>query len=266
MAFGIAIFTASLLGSLHCVGMCGPFALWATGTDKRASVIGAYHFGRLTTYLSAGLAAGLIGSTLTITGEVAGFQSLAAKIAGTTLVVVGLTQLIGRYRAYHRTTDSTEGPKPSKIAGYLHAAKPLIASQGPVGRAYLGGLLTTWLPCGWLYLFVLVAGGTGNVVSSLVVMTAFWIGTLPALSGLILGVHTLSDRFRSLIPIATSVLLILTGMYTATGRATADLTQMNPDAIVRGVNADPSAATLEKLCDEPLPCCQCGQHAKTSDD
>ena len=31
LTFVVAVFLASLMGSLHCVGMCGPLALWATG-------------------------------------------------------------------------------------------------------------------------------------------------------------------------------------------------------------------------------------------
>lgn len=104
---------ASLLGSLHCVGMCGPFALLATST--RTSSIGsgrsnsirsgevpaswrmaAYHVGRLTTYLAMGLAAGLVASTihrsrlLRITGE---FHQLGFAI-GVVLIAIGVWRLV----------------------------------------------------------------------------------------------------------------------------------------------------------------------------
>ena len=81
-----AIFLASLLGSMHCVGMCGPLALWATGGGRSRTSVVAYHLGRLTTYLSAGLAAGVLGTALTIGGNAAGLQSLAATLAGGLLV------------------------------------------------------------------------------------------------------------------------------------------------------------------------------------
>ena len=50
-----------------------------------------------------------------------------------------------------------------------------------VPRAFLLGLSTTLVPCGWLYAFVATAAGTGGVVPALGVMLAFWTGTLPAL-------------------------------------------------------------------------------------
>lgn len=260
IGFAIAVAAASLLGSLHCVGMCGPFALWSIGNHRSPLVVAGYHVGRLSTYLSAGLMAGVIGSTLTMGGEVAGLQSTAAKLAGLLLVLVGLSGLVRRSGWWQqwrrRRRGETVSPAPSKIAGWLRAAGPLVDSRSRVGRAYLGGLLTTWLPCGWLYLFVLVAGGTGSVQRSLWVMLAFWIGTLPALTGLVYGANSLAVRFRSAIPTATSLLLILTGLYTATGRASAKLSEMTPppSMIEASLRLDPSALT--GISDEPLPCCQ----------
>ncbi len=84
------------------------------------------------------------------------------------------------------------------------------------------------------------------------VMAAFWLWTLPALTALTLGAHSLLPRFRRLLPIAASVLLIVTGFYTATGRATADLSAMTPPTI----SADGSVMQLIHLKDEPLPCCE----------
>jgi len=259
-SLGLAVLIASLLGSLHCVGMCGPFALWATDTRRRPIALVAYHAGRLTTYLSAGLMAGVVGSTLTISGQMAGFQSSAAKLAGVALVGIGLLRV---WRAVRRKigTSQRSGPKgetspvpisppPSRFAKWLHDARPVVANQGPIGRGYLVGLLTTWLPCGWLYLFVLVAAGTGNVVAAMLVMTAFWVGTLPALTGVVLGAGTAMRRYPRFVGLVAGLLLIATGLYTATGRATADLTTLTrPDWQLGG--------PLEQSeLDQPLPCCQ----------
>jgi sulfite exporter TauE/SafE len=249
-ALGMAVVVASLLGSLHCVGMCGPLAIWATSEGTKPVTLVSYHLGRLTTYLSAGLMAGLLGSALTIGGDVAGLQSLAAIIAGGLLVLVGVIRMARMLPVFRRPVVGL--PKPSRIALWLHHAKPLLVSRGPVGRSYLAGLFTTWLPCGWLYLFVLIAAGTGGVISAIAVMLAFWIGTLPALTGLVLGAGSLMKRSTTIMPIAASLLLIATGLYTATGRASADLTSIVPPKM--SSVQDPSS--LISLQDEPLPCCQ----------
>lgn len=247
LTLATAVVVASLVGSFHCVGMCGPFALWATTGGNRTRNLTAYHLGRLTTYLSAGLAAGAVGSALTIGGEIAGFQSLAALIAGGLLVFIGISRLLLMAVPLSQTE-----PRPSQVAAWIHRAKPVITRQGPAARAYIGGLLTTWLPCGWLYLFVLVAGGTGDVFLSLSVMFAFWMGTIPALTGLVLGAHTLLPKFRRFVPVGAAVLLIVTGMYTASGRASADLSTMMPPR----VEGDLDALSLIGLTEQELPCCQ----------
>ena len=63
-----AIFFASLLGSFHCVCMCGPIAIWSgrASENGRATMmfsrVAGYHLGRLSTYLVLGAAAGFVGS------------------------------------------------------------------------------------------------------------------------------------------------------------------------------------------------------------
>lgn len=175
---------------------------------------------------------------------------MAARIAGGLLIFVGLLRLFQLMPFFQR--QSSQPSRPSRIAGWLHRARPLIATQDPAARAYFGGLLTTWLPCGWLYLFILVAGGTGAVIPAVVVMTAFWVGSLPALTALVLGARTLMPRIRTVVPIAASLLLIVTGLYTATGRASADLSSMLPP---QGSSAEPGATSLIHLTDHSLPCC-----------
>ncbi len=247
-----AILIASLLGSMHCVGMCGPLAVWATAGGSRKSSMVAYHLGRLTTYLSAGLAAGVLGSLVAITGDIAGWQSLAARAAGGLLIFFGILRLMRLIPSLQR--PATAPLAPSKIAGWLQRAKPLLADRQPAARAYFGGVLTTWLPCGWLYLFVLIAAGTGGVVTALVVMAAFWLGTLPALTAVVLGARALVPRLKNfnLVPVTAGVLLIFVGLYTATGRAAADLSTMLPP---RQIPGEPTVGSLLNQTDQPLPCC-----------
>ncbi|MEM6979869.1 MAG: sulfite exporter TauE/SafE family protein, partial [Planctomycetota bacterium] len=252
----IAVMLASVLGSLHCVGMCGPFAIWVSGMDNalsrgtRINTMIAYHLGRLTTYLSAGLMAGIVGSAIAITGHVAGYQSLAAKVAGTILIAAGIVRLLGCLTWFQKSaTDSILRPGPA--AALLQRAKPILSQQQPVSRGFLTGLLTTWLPCGWLYLFVLFAAGTGDIASSFGVMAAFWVGTLPALTGVVMGAGSVLRRFPRSIPLIAGSLLILTGLATASGRAAADLSSIT----LPPIHGDINWASLSSATEQPMPCC-----------
>jgi sulfite exporter TauE/SafE len=263
VALGIAVLVASLMGSLHCVGMCGPLALWATGGGQHRGTITAYHVGRLSTYLLAGLLAGLLGSAVNMGGDMAGYQMTAAKLAGGLLVMVGVHRLLS---LHPRWRFAAGGENPSRVAALLQKAKPLLVNSGPRGKAYLGGLLTTWLPCGWLYLFVLFAAGTGGIATALTVMTAFWVGTLPALTAVWFGARNIVPKLGTSLPLIAGLLLIITGLYTATGRAAADLSQMLPPPMA----AQPSlldqgieVTSLTDLVDQPLPCCEAATQASS---
>ncbi len=271
-----AVAVASFMGSLHCVGMCGPFALMATGasTTKRqtATRITAYHLGRLTTYLIGGLLMGLAGVLISSSGQWLGIQSAAARVAGVLMILLGVWKLVdfsygGVFRLHHLHGFS------QKVSGWLASLRPTLGKMPPHVRAYSAGGLTTLLPCGWLYVFLLVAAGTGTIASSMVLMLAFWIGSLPALTSLALGAHQLAPKFKKALPAIAGVILLLTGSYTAIGRATADFTNLTKqsqslmakasdgliDNSTTTINYQGSQTTLEHLDalkKQPLPCCQ----------
>ena len=78
----LGVLTASLLGSMHCAGMCGGFVcFYATGADGRAGGTGshvAYNVGRLVSYLVLGLLAGVLGQGLDRVGGLVGLSRGAA--------------------------------------------------------------------------------------------------------------------------------------------------------------------------------------------
>ncbi len=91
-----AVLIASLLGSLHCAGMCGPFVAFAVNDSEGASKTGlqlAYHLGRLTTYMLLGAAAGATGALVDLTSTLAGLQPVAMALAGGLMVTFGALEL-----------------------------------------------------------------------------------------------------------------------------------------------------------------------------
>ncbi|QDT09555.1 sulfite exporter TauE/SafE family protein [Planctomycetes bacterium K23_9] len=252
-----AVATASLLGSMHCVGMCGPLAIWASGAgdsaQKRTVAVATllYHVGRLITYLIAGLIAGFIGSAVEIGGEWLGYQVMAARVVGGIMIVVGLVRL---YQLVGPASQKTKTVKPSTIGGLLVKARPFLFRLPIPARGLFTGMLTTLLPCGWLYLFALIAAGTGSLLMGPVVMFAFWIGTVPALTGLIAGTRLLSQPLGLLVPTAAAVLLIVGGGFTASGRGFAGLTSLES----LSPSGSDTAALVQQATsagDQPLPCC-----------
>lgn len=76
------------------------------------------------------------------------------------------------------------------------------------------GLTSAVLPCGWLYTFVAAAAGRGDAGEGALLMSAFWLGTLPMLVGLGGLVQLLSDRLRRYLPQVSTLVLLALGLGT----------------------------------------------------
>jgi sulfite exporter TauE/SafE len=85
-------------------------------------------------------------------------------------------------------------------------------------RAGALGLLTTLLPCGWLYAFVVTAAGTGHPARGALVMTAFWLGTLPVMIGVGLGAQRMFGPLRRRLPVVSAAALVVIGLLSIGGK------------------------------------------------
>ncbi len=174
-----AILLASLLGSPHCAAMCGGFVCFYSGqggTSRAAHI--AYNGGRLVSYLLLGLLAGTIGAGIDVAGRMAGLQRGAAVAAGFVMIAWG-----GATVATSLGLRLPGSVAPAGFRRLLARALGLLHDRPPAQRALTIGLLTTLLPCGWLYVFVAAAAGTGSPLDGALVMTAFWAGTVPMHGG-----------------------------------------------------------------------------------
>lgn len=209
------IFLASLAGSPHCAAMCGPFlAAAATGAGDRPRwhTAGGYHAGRLVAYASLGAVAGSLGAGVERLGALAGVSRVAAIVAGVLMVLWGLDTLLslrGVRSRFHA---------PASMQRLVGSVTGRAAALDLPLRAPLIGLATALLPCGWLYAFVAAAGGTGSPIGGLVVMSTFWIGTLPVMATLGLGMQRLAGPLRRSLPFVTASVVVAIGLLTIVGR------------------------------------------------
>lgn len=96
------VFVASLLGSLHCAGMCGAFVAFAVGDStgqpgQRAKLSVAYHGGRLATYALLGAVAGWFGALLELGGALAGISRGAMILASAVMVCFGISAAMAAF-------------------------------------------------------------------------------------------------------------------------------------------------------------------------
>jgi uncharacterized protein len=273
-----AVLSASLVGSLHCVGMCGPLAIWASGAGERqrtaqmAWAVSLYHVGRLLTYALAGLLAGGVGQLADWGGQTLGIQLFAARVVGVLMIIIGGFKLgdflLQRRLAARSIPSASRASLGSWITQSLVKLRPYVFRLPVPARGLVTGLLTALLPCGWLYLFALLAAGTGSPLTGMLVMMAFWLGTVPALVALVSGLQFMRGRVRQWIPAGAALLLIAAGLTTASGRGFANLRSLNelhvpvlsPPNLVearQSVMETPEvlARRVGDLVKTPLPCC-----------
>lgn len=229
----VAILVASLLGSVHCAAMCGGFVcLYAGASDAHQAPIRShllYNVGRLISYLLLGGIAGTIGAGVSQIGLAAGFGRAAAVVAGF-LMIAWAAGMIAAQRGWRVGFAPASVPAfwQRGIGRVLHAIR-----EQPVSvRAALTGLGTTLLPCGWLYVFVASAGGTGNVRDGMAVMAIFWLGTVPALVAVGVGAQRVFGPFRRRLPTLGAVTVLLMGVLAVSGRLV-----MSSDAATRAHHA-----------------------------
>jgi uncharacterized protein len=201
-----------LVGSLHCLGMCGPIAIAipARSDNKLTIIIDSllYNFGRVVTYMVMGLIVGLLGSTISL----AGYQEIISIVAGALLLIIVIIPrkwevAIGNISFIKAGSDK------------LMRAFRSILGKKSMGSLFVIGLLNGLLPCGLVYAALIAALAFGSVLGSITFMMFFGIGTVPMLAVVFSIKGMLSVEIRrkinKLIPVGiaiVAIILILRGM------------------------------------------------------
>ncbi len=200
------VFIAGLLGSAHCLGMCGGFALALGGAQSRTAALArhlTYQAGKTLTYTMLGALAGLFGSALT---RMTGLQSVLSILAGAAMIVIGLglVGLLDRIESFGRL-----GQRP-----WFQRAMRLFLSERSATGAFGVGLLNGLLPCGLIYGMLLKASAAGTLVGGAVTMLVFGLATVPALLALAMTGHLMRPLWRARMNLAGGVVVLLLGAIT----------------------------------------------------
>ncbi len=189
-AVTLAALVTGLIGSIHCVGMCGGIVAslaWQRGatvsripirTNAATSGVArqfAFNGGRIATYAALGaLAGGVSAAGIAIGGGYILRESLylAAQLL-MILLGIHLSGLLQPLAVLERGG-----------ARLWKKVQPLAVQMLPVEspwRAFVLGTFWGCLPCGMIYSMLLTAMTAGSPAGGAAVMLAFGIGTMPAL-------------------------------------------------------------------------------------
>lgn len=171
LGFVVTAFLISFLGSWHCLVMCGPIAIHMNNNSSASSW--AYHGGRLFSYTFLGAIFGALGEKLLVPEN----KFIFTFVLLTLLFFIFTSGL------------AKMGTLPKALSWYYRLEQNIkhILFQklkiSPKSSALTVGLLTGFLPCGWLYTFFSAAILTKSAFAGALLLFIFNLGSLPALLG-----------------------------------------------------------------------------------
>jgi len=188
-------FVTGLLGTGHCIGMCGglvsALSLSEAGRQGGWFFHLLYNIGRISTYTFIGAVVGWLGSALAYTDR---FKMVTRSLligSDVFVILVGLGTA-GLFAWINVSKLDFPGPMKAMtlaVAG-LRRLPPAISAL-PLG------LLFGFIPCGYLYAVAITAAQSASVATGALMLFAFGLGTAPSL--LLFGgaAHWLSGRART---------------------------------------------------------------------
>lgn len=199
-------FLVGLLGSLHCIGMCGPITLalpvYQGHMVKLISSRFLYNTGRTITYIFMGAVIGLAGKGLSL----AGIQQWLSVLAGSVLIlIVSLPASVSGHIRLLKPANHFTSYLRKKFGGLL-LRKNLLSVLGI-------GLINGFLPCGLVYVALTGALATGNLTHSMLYMALFGLGTIPlmfifSMAGQFVHIN-IRRKFTKIVPVFIFVLGLL---------------------------------------------------------
>jgi uncharacterized protein len=207
-----AVFLVGLVGSLHCIGMCGPIAIALPVPDSSnlSFFTGRilYNLGRVVTYAFLGAVLGLVGSKIAL----AGAQQVVSIVLGVVIIIAVL--LPQRYKNYF-----AQHPVIQKLAHPLKSNIGVLFKKGTFSAMFLIGILNGFLPCGLVYVALAGAIASGDAISGAAVMILFGLGTIPAMFAasvfgkfINIGIRTKIRKAVPVLAVILGVIFILRGM------------------------------------------------------
>ena len=245
----ITAFLLGLMGSFHCIGMCGPIALSLPlrGVNVTQKITGGllYNLGRATTYAVMGGLFGLIGKSFSMIG----FQQWTSVIIGSFMIASVLFPLLFKTPKLINT-DFFAIP-------LRRAIQQLFKERSSKGL-FLIGIGNGLLPCGLVYLAIAGAIGAASLSLGMAFMVLFGLGTIPMmmLISLIGNFVTVSirNKMNKVVPylvVVIGVIFILRGLTLGIPYLSPPKEKLTPDSHPTIANQPTTSDALKNACCEP---------------
>jgi sulfite exporter TauE/SafE len=203
MTILITAFLLGLMGSLHCVGMCGPIALSLPlrGKSILQKIWGStlWSLGRIVTYSLMGALFGLIGSGF----KFLGYQQVISIAIGVLMILSVILPTLFKKLSIGNNMA---------IFNPVRKGMQRLFQEKNNKSLFLIGVFNGLLPCGLVYLAIAGAIGTADLSLSVGYMVLFGLGTLPMLLMISVLGNIVSQTIRKQINKVVPVVVVLIGI------------------------------------------------------
>ncbi|RYF89674.1 MAG: sulfite exporter TauE/SafE family protein [Chitinophagaceae bacterium] len=201
MALWLIAMLMGAVGSMHCVGMCGPLAIALpvvspTPAGKFFYTL-LYNLGRIVTYTCLGAILGVVGASFAVTG----LQQWLS-------IGVGILILLYIIFPRHRIAMGSAGAM-QRLFNSIRTRLSELFFKKKYHSVFVIGLLNGLLPCGLVYMAIAGAVATASVTSSMLFMAGFGLGTLPVMWSVSFFGSFITLRTRTIIKKAYPYLMVL---------------------------------------------------------
>lgn len=203
--FYILALTTGLIGSLHCIGMCGPIAIALPLGNKAWAwrVTGGlvYNIGRILTYAILGGLFGLLGQGI----EMAGLQQWASILLGTIMILSVFFPIL--FRGKIKFDRILTG-----YAGKLVNQFRRLFAINSIPSLFIIGFLNGLLPCGLVYVAIAGAINTNDLYHGIIYMIIFGAGTIPVMLAIPLLGNLIGTSIRKKFRYVLATFIVLLGI------------------------------------------------------
>jgi uncharacterized protein len=205
--YGLA-FMAGVLGSGHCLGMCGALVsgyFMNAGKAKSYTPYFFYQFARIFVYTLVGFAAAALGVVLVSSGVFGKIQSVLQITIGAVVIILafgilGWIPFQGSFRLL-----------PMKLLRKGYASS---RTKGPILGASIAGLMNGLMPCPLTFAMAVKATSAPTILEGGALMLTFGAGTLPTMLFISFAFGRMSADVRGLMLKLAAFIMIAMGCNT----------------------------------------------------
>jgi uncharacterized protein len=205
--YGLA-FMAGVLGSGHCLGMCGALVsgyFMKAGPSRTYFPYFVYQIARIFVYTLVGFAAAALGVVLVSSGVFGKVQSILQMFIG--FVVILLAMGILGWIPFQGSVRLL--PMNLLRRGYAESR-----TKGPLLGATIAGLLNGLMPCPLTFAMAVKATSATTILEGGLLMLTFGAGTLPTMLFVSVAFGKMSAHFRGLMLKSAALIMIIMGCNT----------------------------------------------------